>query len=354
MKRTTVRICHHILLAGIIAVIFAATTYTSVFGAYKPEPKSHIITPQNVYGVAVNAKAFNLNSKPSKGGTLSYKTANRKIARVDSKGNIKAGKKAGSVRITITETDPDTGDVIAQKKVKVRVSKYKKPNGKLAQSNWNGDKRKGDFRNKDSFVSRYHYRKPKESDNWGFIIRCNDPYIANHAATAVTYIVKNKYFGYKSRMHTSQSEVSKRASIYKAVHKAVGDNPSYKRLKKIKHIRKYAETSCTPTLLAGYWLYIDMSSPIKLAWRPPYNKTKYTYQCGSVNIEYHQLEKAIRKVNKKYRKAGKPEPFQIIYVPKSKRAEWFAPKNISKHLHRGDIVCSCPDYRKSGHTSMVL
>lgn len=345
---------NRLVLKSIIAVLLVVFTCETAF-AYGISAKAKgIVTPQNIYGVAENAKTFNINSRPANGGVLEYKTSDRSIAKIDAKGNVRVGKKAGTAEIIITEKDSESGETITQKKVKIRVSKYKKANGKLAQSNWDRDRKKGDRRNKDSFVSRYHYKKPKESDNWGFIVRCNDPYISNHAAQAVTYIVNNKYFGYKSRMPVSQAQVSKRSSIYRAVHKAVGDNPSYKSLKKIKRIKKYADTSCTPTLLAGYWLYIDMDSRIKLAWRVPYHKKKYTYQCGSVNIEYHQLEKAIQKVNKEYKDAGKPEPFKIIYVSKSQRAEWFSPKNIKRHLRRGDIVCSCPDYKRGGHTSMML
>ena len=311
-----------------------------------------ITTPQDVYGVAVGAKSFNLNAKSEDGSLLEYSSSDISIAGVDSNGNIKVGKKRGNAAITITQKDAETGGILSEKTVRIRVSRYSRPNGKIAQSNWNMDKKKGDSKNRDSKVSRYNRNSTYQ--NWTFIIRCTDPYIANHAASAVTYIVNNKHFGYRVLNPTSQSRVKKRASIYRAVRAVTGSSPSYRRLKKIKKIKKYADTSCTPTVLSGYCLYVDMDSKIRLSWIPPYNKKKYTYQCGAVNVEYHQLEKAVKQINREYRNAGKPEPFRIIYVPQKKRAAWFGKKNMKKHLYRGDIICCCPNYRKGGHTALVL
>ena len=335
----------HILFILLVMVCFITLTtdYSSAF--------SYIRTPQDIYGVAPGAKKFNLNAKPDFGGTLTYSSSDNSLAKIDEKGNVTVGKKEGTAIITISENKE--GEIVNSKTVKIRITAYKTPSGLMAQSNWNYDHKTGDKKNVDSFVSKYKYLKNGYQE-WNFIVRCTDPYISNHAATADAYIVKNPHFGYAQHLPTSQKSVNNRSSIYNAVHKVVGDSPTSKRLKQINSIKKYANASCTPTILAGYWLYVDMGSDISLPWIFPYNKKSYTYKCGSVNVEYHQLEKAIKQINKEYKNKGKLEPFEIIYVPANKRSAWFSTGSMKKHLYRGDIVCCCLNYKKGGHTSLVL
>lgn len=303
-----------------------------------------IKVPTTVYGVAPKASSFKIKAKAKT--KLSFKSDNNRVAKVSKSGKVSVGR-AGMATITITAAESATYKS-ATRKVKVRVTAYKKANGYVVHSGSNADGRRGDFWNREPKVASYFHM------NWCFIIRPTDPYVSNHAATAVKYISRNKYFGYNSRYPTSQTSVTKRAEIYKAVHKAVGDNPSYADLKKIAKVRKFGDTSCTPVLLAGYWLYVDMDSKLTLKWRPPYSSGAYKYYCGAVNVENHQLEKAIRHVNKEYKRAGKPAPFKIIYVPGSKRGSFFSRSNISKNLKRGDIICACPNPRRNGHTAMVM
>ena len=230
---------------------------------------------------------------------------------------------------------------------------YRTPTGKIMHAKYDSDRKKGDKLGNESSVSRYRYEKRGTTYNWTFVVRCTDPYIADCAATAVENIVRNPYFGFKSYKHTSQASVSKRASVYYAVKSEVGDNPSKDDLKKIKNIRKYADTSCTPTVLAGYWLYYNMDTQLNMKWIKGYRKKTYGYYCGAVNVEAHQLERAIRQVNKEYVSMGKAAPFKIIYVSKKKRASFFSRKNMKKNLRRGDILCCNPKVMKEGHTAMV-
>ena len=74
------------------------------------EPVSMVSTVQaatNKLTLSVSNKSIyvgsstKLNAKTTKGAKLSYKTSNKKIVTVDSKGNIK-GRKAGTAKITVT------------------------------------------------------------------------------------------------------------------------------------------------------------------------------------------------------------------------------------------------------------
>ncbi len=309
-----------------------------------------IKTPQTLYGVAKNAKPFMLNATAKT--HLTYECSNTSIATVSETGQVKARNTVGVAIITIRAQE--TGQYnAASKTVQVRVSAYKTTNGRMMHSQNNWDGKSGDSRGDESFICRYYYHKRWSHKSWCFIIRCTDPYISNNAAIAVKYIVGNKNFGYQACFPRNQKRVNRRASIYKVVRKTVGRNPTPQELKKIKKIKKKADTSCTPTLLAGYWLYIDMNTKLSLKWRKPYNKNAYKYYCGSVNVEYHQLEKAINQVNREYARKGMLKPFEIIYIPKSKRPSYFKRSNIKKHLKRGDIICSCPNPNQNGHTAMM-
>ena len=312
--------------------------------------KQSVTTPQNLYGVATNAKPFKLNAKAKT--KISYTSSDTNIAAVDGTGTVWVKNRVGLATITIKAEETDQYSS-AGKTVTVRVSAYKKTNGKMVHSMNNWDRKSGDSRGDESIICGYYYDKKWSHKSWGFIIRCTDPYISNNAATAVKYIVKNKNFGYQACFPRNQKRVNRRASIYKAVHKAVGSNPTPQELKKIKKIKTKADSSCTPTLLAGYWLYINMNTKLSLKWRKPYNKKAYKYYCGSVNVEYHQLETAIKQVNKEYEAKGMLKPFEIIYIPKSKQPSFFKKKNAKKHLKRGDIICSCPNPNSNGHTAMM-
>ena len=303
-----------------------------------------IKVPQEIYGVAVKAPSFTIKAKSKT--RRSYKSNRPSIAKVNSKGKVTIGKKAGVATITITARETARYKK-ATKKVKIRVTAYRKTIGRLAHSAANYDGRRGDRGGESSVRSYWDF-------GWNFIVRCTDPYIAERAATAVRYIVGNKYLGYNGCFPTSQANVTKRASIYRAVVKATGKNPTYDDLKKIKNVKQYGDTSCTPTLLAGYWLYYDMSDQLNLKWYPPYNKKAYKYYCGAPNVEYHQLETCIRAVNAKYTKAGKLAPFKIIYIPRANRSSFFSRSSVMKNLRRGDIICYCPNPNRNGHTAMMM
>ena len=306
-----------------------------------------IKTPQTRYSVSKDIKSFKLNAS---GGNapLSYKSSNTSVASVSTKGTVKV-KKNGTAYITIS-------DGVTSKKVTVKVSSHKSASGYFVEAIGNINGRSGDSTGREIRVKWYPgYRRGDSSRSWGFIIRCNDPEIADKAALAARYIAKNNHFGYKSWKHTGQSTVDKRASIYKAVVNATGENPSKSELKRILSITKKADTSCTPTCLVGYWLYYScMSDKLSLLWTPPYNKKAYKYYCGAVNVEYHQLEKAIKHVNSVYREKGMIEPFTIIYISSDERNSFFRRSHISKNLKRGDIICSCPNYRRGGHTGIMM
>ena len=122
-------------------------------------------------------------------------------------------------------------------------------------------------------------------------------------------------------------------------------------LKKLKG-KNLGATSCTPALLAGYWLYYDMDTQISLPWVSPYNKKNYKYDCGSVNCERHGLEKAIKQVNSEYKKAGKPEPFELIYLNGTKITK----ENYKNKVYSGDILCYFYNFNVDsamGHTVMA-
>ena len=291
-----------------------------------------IKVPQEKYSVAQLASAFKIKATAST--PLSFSSSDERVAKVDASGKVTVGKRTGTSTITITAEETDQY-AAAEKKVKVKVSAYKKANGMVVHS-------------AGGTPSHEHYFHM----SWNFILRCTDPDIANHAATAARYITQNSHFGYAGRFPTSQSSVNKRASIYFAIVKLTGKNPTYEQLKKIKKVSTYASTSCTPAILCTYWLYYNMSTKIPLKWYGRFSKKAYKYYCGAPNVEAHQLEKAIRQVNKEYRAKGKLAPFKIIYVPSGKRSSYFS--RPSKHLKRGDIIAACPNPNANGHTAMVM
>lgn len=304
-----------------------------------------ITTSQSSYSVSTSIKSFNLNAKG--GGALTYRSSDSSVASVSSSGVVRI-KSVGTTYIIIS-------DGTTSKRIRVKVSNYKPVNGWFVEATGNLDNRSGDSSGREFLIKRYPgYSNRYTFRDWGFIIRCNDPEIANNAALAVSYIAKNNCFGYCSWMPVNQRYIDSRASIYNTVVKTTGKNPSVRSLNKILSIRSKADTSCTPACLSGYWLYYDMSDRLALKWMPPYDKKAYKYYCGAVNIEYHQLEDAIKHVNSKYRKKGMIEPFTIIYIPASKRNSFFAESNITKNLKRGDIICSWPNYQKEGHCGMMM
>jgi len=309
------------------------------------EPPVALTTPQDVYSVSTSIKSFKLNAKGN--GALTYSSSNESVASVSSSGVVSV-KRNGTAYITIE-------DGIYSKKVSVIVSSYKPTNGAFVEAIYNADGRSGDSTGREIRVKGYNgYSRYNSSKNWGFIIRCNDPVVADKAALAVNYIANNNHFGYSTCYPVSQSSVNNRASIYNTVVKTTGKNPSAASLKKILSISSRADTSCTPTCLSGYWLYYDMSDKLAMKWIPPYDKKAYNYYCGAVNVEYHQLETAIKHVNSIYRDKGMLEPFSIIYISANNRSSFFSTSNIKKNLKRGDIICSCPDYRKGGHTGIMM
>ena len=329
-----------LFLAVIVAVVGLCLGTQSVSAA------ASITVPQSSYSVANTASPFSLNTKCPNG--LTYSSSSPTVASVSPSGVV-TPRTVGKTTISVI----DRGDKNNVKKVTVTVSKYKKPNGTMAESMYNADGKSGDKSNRESMVHAYQHSKGDSSRNYGFIIRCTDPVVADKAATAVRYIVNNKSFGYATRAPSSQANINARASIYKACVKVTGKNPTKAQLKKIQNIKTKADTSCTPTLLAGYWLYYDMNTKIPMTWVGKYKNTVRNYYCGAPNVEAHQLEKAIKQVNKEYRARGQMAPFQIIYVASSKRSSVFKKSNIKKTLNRGDILCSCPKPLSNGHTVML-
>lgn len=323
----------------------AAGTTSASTSADSANKNQEISVPQDVYGVAQNAAPFTIQAKSP--ANLSFSSSDETIAAVSKTGEVTVGDKTGEATITIASEKTADHDA-AEKQVVVRVSAYTQPNGTLAHAQSDRDGVPGDSRGNESEIDDFFQM------DWGFVIRCTDPYIAECAATAVGYIVNNEHFGYNAHYPESQEDVDGRASVYEAVHEALGDNPPIEDMKKIEQITTYADTSCTPTLLAAYWLYYDLSTQLNLAWKPPYDQEKFLYYCGTANVEYHQLEQAIAQVNNEYTRAGKLAPFQLIYVPQALQPLFFNEANIKTTLKRGDIVCGCPDYRGGGHTAMVM
>lgn len=357
MKREKKNALALILFVAVIIAFFYASTESNTInsgdatgistGDFTEQPDSkNIRTPQDRYSVSTAIKSFDLSA--SGNGSLTYNSSDSSVADVSRKGRVKV-KNNGIAYITIS-------DGTNSKRVEVKVSDYIPANGYFIEGMSDIDKKPGDSTGREVREKKYPgYKKSDHSRSWGFIIRCNDPEIADRAALIASYIAKNDSFGYKARMHTSQSSVDARASVYNAVVKVTGKNPSIEDLEKIKTITETADSSCSPTILAGYWLYYDlMSDKIPLKWRPPYDKETYNYYCGAVNVEYHQLEKAIEHVNNEYRKRGMLEPFEIIYISANERSSFFKKSNVSNNLKRGDIVCSCPDYKGSGHTGIIM
>ena len=309
------------------------------------EKKLQVITvPQRLYGVAKNAPAFKINAKAKT--ALTFESSNPDVAEVAPDGTVTVGDRTGMAVISITAAETEEYRA-AKTKVAVRVAAYVKTNKMIAQSSQNRDGHPGDSGDNESIYCSYF------DLGWGFIVRCTDPYIADKAATVAKLIVENPHFGYNTRKPKSQFNVDRRASIYEAVHEVLGNNPAQEDLEKISDIEEYADTSCSPTLLAGYWLYYDMDTQLSLKWIPPYDTREFLYYCGAVNVEYHQLETAIRQVNREYERAGKLAPFKIIYIPKSLQESFFSKANAKKNLKRGDIICRCPNFRGGGHTAMV-
>ncbi len=332
-------------------LIAAALIAAAAFFLYKPEMKEQTITVgQDSYSIASEGEPFNINAK---GETdLSYESSDPSVAEVDEAGMLR-GKKAGKATINIT-AEESRRYYPAEKSITVTVSDYTPASGRIAHSSGDKDERSGDSTGSESVITDYFYGPGTDWKDWSFIIRCNDPEISKKAAMAATYTVSNPNFGYNAWEPTSQERVDNRASIYKAVSESLPENPSLEDLKGIQKITKKADTSCTPTLMSGYWLYIDMGSKIKLTWREPYDKEAFYYYCGTANVEQNQLRQAIQQVNDEYTEKGMMPPFTIIDVPESERAETFDKANIKNTLKRGDIICSCPDPNKNGHTVMVL
>ena len=314
---------------------------------YAENSTKNITIPQRTYSVSTEIGSFALNAEGE--GTLSYSSSDRSIATVSSTGIVTV-RKNGIAYITVSD-----GDI--SETVKVRVAEHKAANGGFIEAIGNIDGVPGDSSGRELCEKKYPgYKKNDHSRSWGFIIRCSDPEIADKAALAVSYVAANDHFGYDTRRPDDQASVDKRASIYNAVVKVTGKNPSREKLKEITKINNSnnEDTSCTPTCLSGYWLYYDMSDKLSMKWIPPYDTKAYDYYCGTPNVEYHQLETCIEHVNSIYREKGMVEPFTIIYISEEERSSFFDKGNISKNLKRGDIICSCPDCKGAGHTGIMM
>lgn len=153
---------------------------------------------KNVY-VGSSAK---LNVKATKGAKLTYRTSNKRIVTVDSKGNIK-GRKAGTAKITVTAKKSKCKTV--KKTITVKVSKK---NQKITASNVSVYYKKG----------RYLGAKAKtgltyKSSNSNVVSVNSKGYIVGKkVGTAKIYITAKESSVYKKTTKTVVVKVIKQAS----------------------------------------------------------------------------------------------------------------------------------------------
>lgn len=153
---------------------------------------------KNVY-VGASAK---LNAKATKGAKLSYKTSNKKIVTVDSKGNIK-GRKAGTAKITVTAKKSKCKTV--KKTITVKVVKQKQ---KITASNVSVYYKKGrSLRAKAKTGLTY-----KSSNSNVVSVNSKGYILGKKVGTAKIYITAKESSLYKKTTKTVVVKVIKQAS----------------------------------------------------------------------------------------------------------------------------------------------
>ena len=153
---------------------------------------------KNVY-VGASAK---LNAKATKGAKLSYKTSNKKIVTVDSKGNIK-GRKAGTAKITVTAKKSKCKTV--KKTITVKVVKQKQ---KITASNVSVYYKKGR-----SLGAKARTGLTYKSSNSSVVSVNSKGYIVGKkVGTAKIYITAKESSVYKKTTKTVVVKVIKQAS----------------------------------------------------------------------------------------------------------------------------------------------
>lgn len=194
------------ILAFILAVGIVAPSQVGIV-----EPVSMVSTVQaatnkltlkasnkNVY-VGASAK---LNVKATKGAKLSYKTSNKKIVTVDSKGNIK-GRKAGTAKITVTASKAKRKSV-----KKVITVKVVKQNQKITASNVSVYYKKGR-----SLGAKAKTGLTYKSSNSSVVSVNSKGYIlGKKVGTAKIYITAKESSVYKKTTKTVVVKVIKQAS----------------------------------------------------------------------------------------------------------------------------------------------
>ena len=215
------------------------------------------------------------------------------------------------------------------------ASKYKYPNGNMAQATCNEKGRvvggkKGDQTGHEVMITGFI--ADRDAYDWKLVIRANDPVVANRAAIFITKVCRNNNIGYDN-YYNNQRGIKWRDSLYKYVKQANWD-PS--------RIQTKVDTSCTPMCLIAFNAAgVNMDYQLKAKYSCVQTGT-YTgvYKARTVNAE--SLTTAIRLVNKQYNKKGKPSPFKII------KLEPWQFRRYKSYLRRGDVVCT---YH---HTAMIL
>ena len=153
---------------------------------------------KNVY-VGASAK---LNAKATKGAKLSYKTSNKKIVTVDSKGNIK-GRKAGTAKITVTAKKSKCKTV--KKTITVKVVKQKQ---KITASNVSVYYKKGRYLGAKARTGLTY----KSSNSSVVSVNSKGYIVGKKVGTAKIYITAKESSVYKKTTKTVVVKVIKQAS----------------------------------------------------------------------------------------------------------------------------------------------
>ena len=156
------------------------------------------VANKNVY-VGTSAK---LNVKTTKGAKLSYKTSNKKIVIVDSRGNIK-GRKAGTAKITVTAKKSKCKTV--KKTITVKVLKQ---NQKITASNVSIYYKKGRYLGARAKTGLTY----KSSNSAVVSINSKGYIVGKKVGTAKIYITAKESGTYKKATKTVVVKVVKQAS----------------------------------------------------------------------------------------------------------------------------------------------
>ncbi|ERI96371.1 Ig-like domain-containing protein, partial [Blautia sp. KLE 1732] len=201
MKKRVKKILAFILAVGIVApsqagIVEPVSMVSTVEAATNTLTLN--VSNKNIY-VGASAK---LNVKATKGAKLSYKTSNKKIVTVDSKGNIK-GRKAGTAKITVTASKAKRKSV-----KKVITVKVVKQNQKITASNVSVYYKKGR-----SLGAKAKTGLTYKSSNSNVVSVNSKGYIlGKKVGTAKIYITAKESSVYKKTTKTVVVKVIKQAS----------------------------------------------------------------------------------------------------------------------------------------------